>query len=91
MHMLRDTWGRVQRDRGPDCLDVLLGDAMAPEEITGDIGAVHLEALIRTRVGRGEAHVVEHRSYIEKLRIECQTTMSASQRAPVVDPAGMVK
>ena len=50
MHVLWDAGCRVQRDRGPDRLDVALGDAMAAEEVAGRIGAVHLEALIRAGI-----------------------------------------
>src|ERR1700731_1599983 len=48
MHELRNAGCRVQRDRGPDRLDVALGDAMPPQEVPSRIRAVHLEALIRT-------------------------------------------
>ena len=60
MHELRNAGCRVQRDRRPNCLDVLRGDAMALQEVTSRIRAVHLEALICAGVLRGEAHVVEH-------------------------------
>ena len=70
MHVLRDARRRVQRDRSPDRLDVRLGDAMAPQEVAGGVGAVHLETLMCARVCRGEAHVVEHCAGIKKLGIE---------------------
>jgi hypothetical protein len=34
---LRNAGCRVRRDRGPDRLDATLGDAMAPQEIAGDV------------------------------------------------------
>jgi len=43
---------------------------MAAEEVTGSIGAVDLETLMRARMLGGEAHVVEHGSGVKKLRIE---------------------
>src|SRR5260370_4587898 len=67
MHVLRDAGGRVQRDCGPDRLDVLLGNAVGTEEVAGDVGAVHLEALMRARVRGGEAHVVEHGAGVKEL------------------------
>ena len=69
MHVLWDAGSRVQRDRGPDHLDVPLGDAMAPEEIAGGVGAVHLEALVRASVRGSEAHIVEHGAGVKELGI----------------------
>ena len=83
--------GRVQRDRGPDRLDVLLGDAMAPEEIAGDVGAVHLEALICAGVMRGETHIVEHGAGIKEFGIKVEVAVLASERGPVIDAARMVE
>ena len=91
MHVPRDAGRRVQRDRGPHRLDVLLGDAMAPEEITGDIGAVHLEALIPASVLRGQAHVVEHGAGIKELAIETLAASPACHRSPVKDAARVVE
>src|SRR5690348_15683201 len=59
MHVLWDAWRRMQRYRRPHCLDVPLDDAMGPEEGARGIGAVHVETLMRARMLRREAHVVE--------------------------------
>src|SRR5207302_965202 len=75
MHVRRDTRRRVQRDRGPHRLDILLGNAVATKEVAGDVGAVHLEALMRARMLAGEAHVVEHGAGIEQFGIEFQAAM----------------
>ena len=91
MHVLRDAGRRVQRDRGPDRLDVALGDAMASEEVTGSIGAVDLETLIRARMLGGEAHVVEHRAGVEELGIEAEAAALAGERAPVIDAARVME
>ena len=64
---------------------------MAPEEITGDIGAVDLEALMRARVCGGESHVVEHGAGVKELAIEAEAAALTGECAPVIDPAGMVK
>src|SRR5271167_756334 len=60
MHVRWDAGRGVQRDGGPDRLDVALGYAVAAQEVTGSIGAVDLETVIRARMLRGEAHVVKH-------------------------------
>ena len=91
MHVRWDAGRRVQRDRGPDRLDVLLGDAMAAEEVTGSIGAVDLEALMRARVLRGEAHVVEHGAGVKELGIEAEAAALAGERAPVIDAARVME
>src|ERR1700731_3769153 len=70
MHVRWDAGRSVQRDGGPDRLDLALGYAMAAEEVTGSIGAVHLEALMRARVLWGEAHVMEHGAGVKQLGIE---------------------
>jgi hypothetical protein len=50
MHVRWDAGRGVQRDGGPDRLDLALGYAMAAEEVTGGIGAVDLETLMRARM-----------------------------------------
>jgi hypothetical protein len=52
---------------------------MALQEITGDIGAVHLEALMRARVCRSEAHVVEHGAGVKELAIEAEAAPLTGQ------------
>src|SRR3984885_15594349 len=64
VHMLRNAGCRVQGDCGPDSFYVLLRDAKASSIITGGIGVVNLEALIRAAVLVGQTHVVEHRARI---------------------------
>jgi hypothetical protein len=91
VHELRNTGRRVQRDCGPDCLDVALGDAMALQEIAGDVGAVDLKAFICAGVLRGEAHVVEHGAGIKEFRIKAETAPLASECAPVIDAARVMK
>src|ERR1700680_2242870 len=70
MHVRWDAGRGVQSDRRPDRLDLALGYTMAAEEVTGSIGAVHLEALMRARVLWGEAHVMEHGAGVKQLGIE---------------------
>jgi len=64
---------------------------MAPEEVAGDVGAVHLEALICAGVLMGEAHVVEHGAGIKQLGIKAETAALAGECAPVIDAARMVE
>src|SRR5882757_8743169 len=54
VHVLRDARRRVQGDRGPDRVDILLHDAVASEEVTGRIRAVDLESLGLTAVLMGQ-------------------------------------
>ncbi len=53
-----------------DCFYILLRDAAASQEVTGGIGAVNLEALIRAAVLIGQAHVMEHRACIKQFGIK---------------------
>jgi hypothetical protein len=39
----------MQRDRGPDRLDIAFVDAMAPQEVAGEVGPVHLKPLMSAR------------------------------------------
>ena len=91
MHVLRYARRRVQGDRGPDGVDIVLRDAVAAQEVTGGICAVNLEALVRAAVLMGQPHVVEHRASIKQLRIEFQFVTLARQSAPVINTARMVK
>src|SRR5450631_1290631 len=50
VHVLRDTRRRVQGDRSPDRVDILLRDAVASQEVPGDIRAVDFEAMILAAV-----------------------------------------
>src|ERR1700723_3250674 len=90
-HTLWDAGRRVQRDRGPDCLDIPLGDATAFEEIAGGVGAVHLEALVRAGMRGGEAHIVKHGAGVQELGIVAEATAVACKRTPVVDAARVMK
>ena len=87
MHVRRDAGRGVQRDGGPDRLDLALGDAVAVEEITGDIGAVDLETLMRARMLGGEAHVMEHGASVKELWIETEAAALAGEGAPIIDAA----
>src|ERR1700736_5652755 len=91
MHVRWDAGRGMQRDGGPDRLDLALGDAMAAEEVTGSIGAVDLETLMRARMRRGEAHGVEHGAGVEELGIEAEAATLAGPRAPVIDPARVME
>src|SRR3954468_2904398 len=77
MHVLRDAGRRVQCNRRPDCLDVLRVDAMPSQKVTSRIRAIHLEALVRAGVLRGEAHVVEHGAGVEEFGIKTETAAPA--------------
>src|SRR5258708_2710788 len=91
VHVLRDARRRVQSDRRPDRIDVVLANAVTAEEVAGGVRAVDLEALVGAAVRRGQAHVVKHRPRIEKLAIELETTMLSGERTPVIDAARMVE
>jgi hypothetical protein len=91
MHVLRDAQCRVQGDRGPDRVDILLRDAAASQEVPGDIRAIDFEAMIRAAMLMGQAHVEEHRACTEQFGIEAQSATLACQSSPVVDAARMVK
>ena len=67
------------------------GYAMAAEEVTGSIGAVDLETLMRARMLRGEAHVVKHRAGVKQLGIEAEAAALAGKCAPVIDAARVVE
>src|ERR1700720_4937758 len=56
MHVRWDAGRGVQRDRGPDRLDLALGYAMAAEEVTGIIGAVDLQTLMRAGMLGGDGY-----------------------------------
>jgi len=50
VHVFRDARRRVQCDRGPDRINILLRDAVTSQEVAGDVGAVDFEAVIRAAV-----------------------------------------
>src|ERR1700730_3798237 len=91
MDVLRDGGRRVQGDRLPDRIDILLMDSMASQEVTGGICAVNLEAFLRGWLLMPQAHVVEHRACIKQFGIDPQSATLACQSAPVIDAARMVK
>src|SRR5258707_1965088 len=66
-------------------------DSVASQEVTGGICAVNLEAFLRGAVLMRQAHVVEHRACIKQFWIEYQSATLASESAPVIDAARMVK
>src|ERR1700730_9543481 len=90
-HVRWDAGRGMQRDRGPHRLDVAFGYAVAAEEVTGSIGAVDLETLIRAGMLGGEAHVVEHRAGVKQLGIEAEPAALAGERAPVIDADRVVE
>ena len=53
VHVLRDARRRVQSDRCPDRIDVVLVNAVTTQEVAGDVRAVDLEALVGAAVRRG--------------------------------------
>ena len=77
----------VQCDRCPNRVDVLRGNASAPQEVAGGIGAVDLEAIVLATVLVSETHVMKHRSRVKQLGIEPQPSTLARQRAPIVNAA----
>lgn len=72
MHVLRNARRRMQRDRRPDCINVLLGNAVTAQEVAGGVCTVDFEALIRAAVLIGQAHIMEHRACIKKFGIESE-------------------
>src|SRR6266404_2347478 len=91
MHVLWDAGCGVQRDRGPDRLDLALCYAVAAQEVTGTIGAVDLETLMRACMLGGEAHVMEHSAGVKELGIEAKPAALSSERAPVIDAARVME
>jgi hypothetical protein len=81
----------MQRNRSPYGIDVLFCHAVAAQKIASDIGAVDFETLVCARVGRCQAHVVEHGAGIKKLSIEMLTAPYSGQGRPVIDSARMMK
>ena len=82
---MRDARRRVQSGRGPDCIDVALRNPVAAEEIAGGVRAVDFEASMGAAVRRRQAHVVKHRTRIEKFAIEVQRAALPGKRTPAVD------
>ena len=82
VHVLRDARRGVQRDRGPDRVDVGLRNAVAAQEVARGIGTVDLEPLMRAAVLMGQAHVVEHGAGIEQLGVELEPAVLAGESAP---------
>src|SRR6266851_183512 len=91
VHVLRNARRRVQSDRRPDRIDVVLANAVTAEEVAGGVRAVNLEAFDGAAVCRAQPHVVKHRPRIEKLAIELETTMLSGERTPVIDAARMME
>ena len=88
---MRDARRRVQSALGPDCIDVALRNPVAAEEIAGGVRAVDFEASMGAAVRRRQAHVVKHRTRIEKLAIELEPAALSGECAPIVDATRMVK
>jgi len=82
---------RVQRDRRPNRVDIRLRDAVAAQEIAGCVRAVDLEALLSAAVLWGKAQVMEHRSGIQKLRIEAQVPVLSGQCTEIINPARVME
>src|SRR6267378_2297646 len=91
MHVLWNAGRGVQRDRRPNRVDIRLRDAVAAQEIAGCVRTVDLEALFGAAVLWGKSQVMEHRSRIQKLRIEAQAAVLSGQRTEVIDPARVMK
>jgi hypothetical protein len=70
VHVHRNARRRVQCDRGPDKIYVVLRDFMGLQEVARGIRAVDLEALGLAAVLARQAHVVEHRARVEQLPIK---------------------
>ena len=64
---------------------------MAAEEITGSIGALDLETLMRARMLGGQAHVVEHGASVKELGIEPEAAALAGERAPIINAARVIE
>jgi hypothetical protein len=65
MHVLWNTGRRVQGNRGPDDVDILLSDPMATKEIASSVRTIDFEPLTGAAVSMGQAHVVKHRAGIK--------------------------
>src|SRR5712671_135812 len=91
MHVHGDAGRRVQRDRRPDRVDIRFRDAVAAQELARRVRAVDFEALPGAAVPRDKSQVMEHRSRIQKLRIEAQAAALSGQRAEMIDPARVME
>src|ERR1700722_3364946 len=91
MHVRRNSRRGVQGNRGPDGVDLGLGNAVSAQEVARDIRAVDLEPLVRATVSRHQPHVVEHGAGIEQLRIELQSAMPAREGSEMKHAAGVMK
>src|SRR5258706_16107649 len=91
MHVSWNAGRRVQCDRRPNRVDIRLRYAVAAQEIAGGVRAIDLEALLSAAVLRGKAQVMEHRSRIQKLRIESQVAVLSGQRTEIINPARVME
>ena len=91
VHMLRNSGRGVQGNRGPNGVDLGLGNAVATQEVARDIRAIDLESLVRAAVSRHQSHVVEHGAGIEQFRIELQSAMPAREGSKMKHAAGVMK
>lgn len=80
----------MQGDGGPDPADAVVGHAVALQEPTRMVCALHLEAAGGVEVLSVQADVVEHRSDVEQLGVVTEPSVTGLQADPPEDPAGVV-
>src|SRR5438270_261905 len=72
VHVLRDARRRVQGDRRPDHVYILLFDAVASQKVASSIRAVDLEPFLGAAVLVCQTHVMKHRAGVEQFCIELE-------------------
>ncbi|MNP11365.1 hypothetical protein D3C76_1035480 [compost metagenome] len=80
----------MQGDRQPDLLDVVIAQPVGLEERRCRVGAVDFETFVVAAITFHQAQVMEHRAYIQKLRVVGQLLALAAQRAEQKHPARVV-
>jgi hypothetical protein len=75
MHMLGDPRRRVQRDRGPDEIDVGWRYAPRQKKVARRIRAIDFKPLVGAAVFWCQSHVMEHRTGVKEFRIKPKPLM----------------
>src|SRR5271169_2372411 len=79
VHVLWNSRGRMQCDRGPHQVNFMLGNAVAAKEITGGIRSVNFKSFTGAAVLVSQSHVMEHRAGVKQLGIKAEAAVLASQ------------
>src|ERR1700730_12087459 len=91
MHVLRDAGSSVKSNRRPYAVDVLFRNVTAAQELARGICSINLKTVCVAAVSRYETDVVEHSACVEQFGVELETTALTSERAKVVNAAGVIE